>query len=149
MLDRIWLGGFEVDGATVAICDSCTSNGEHAGLLGLNVSSRFLITLDTARREVILEPRDDVRAHLDVRPWLDLEGRGSSWPDGRTEVNITARSLADRPLGQAAVEVRCDEERFELPMGPFAPLETLEVQATIPPPADCDPFTIDLASGHW
>jgi predicted aspartyl protease len=149
VLDRIWLGGFEVVGATVAVCDSCTSGGTHAGLLGLNVSSRFLITLDTARREVILEPHSPLRDRLDVRPWLDLEGRGATWPDGRTEVTITARNLADRALSKASVEVRCQAERFELSMGPFAPGETLEVQASIPPPNDCDPFTIDLASGAW
>lgn len=149
ILDRLWLGGFEVPGATVAVCDSCTSGGEHAGLLGLNVSSRFLITLDTARREVILEPRPDLRNHLDVRPWLDLHGRGATWPDGRTEVTITAHNLAERSLGSASVEVRCNPERFELPMGPFAPGESLEAQATIPPPADCDPFTIELVSGSW
>lgn len=149
VLDRIWLGGFEVPGATVAVCDSCTSGGAHAGLLGLNVSSRFLITLDTARREVILEPRDSLRDHLDVRPWLDLEGRGATWPDGRTEVTISATNLANRELRDARVEVRCEAERFEITMGPFAPRETLEVQATIPPPNDCDPFTIDLAAGAW
>jgi predicted aspartyl protease len=149
VLDRIWLGGFEVAGATVAVCDSCTSGGAHAGLLGLNVSSRFLITLDTARREVILEPRAAPRDHLDVRPWLDLEGRGATWPDGRTEVTVTASNLADRELREASVEVRCQAESFELTMGPFAPRETLEIQATIPPPNDCDPFTIDLASGAW
>ncbi len=149
VVDRIWLGGFEVPGATVAICDSCTSGGEHAGLLGLNVSSRFLITLDTARREVILEPRSDVRDRLDVRPWLDLSGRGASWPDGRTEVTITAHNQADRPLEHASVEVRCERDRFELTMGPFEPGQILEAQASIPPPAVCDPFTIDLAHGRW
>ncbi len=149
VLDRLWLGGFEVEGVTIAACDSCTSGGEHAGLLGLNVSSRFLITLDTARREVILEPRTELRHHLDVRPWLDLHGKGATWPDGRTEVTITAHNQAERGLSQAAVEVRCDRERFELTLGPFAPGESLETQASIPAPADCDPFTIDLTSGTW
>jgi predicted aspartyl protease len=148
-LDRIWLGGFEVTGATVAVCDECTAGGAHAGLLGLNVSSRFLITLDTARREVILEPREQVRDQLDMRPWLDLSGRGVTWPDGRTEVTVSATNLADRALGRARVEVRCDGQRFELSMGPFAPRETLEAQASIPPPTDCDPFTIELATGAW
>jgi len=149
VVDKIWLGGFEVSGATVAVCDSCTSGGMSAGLLGLNVSSRFLITLDTARQEVILEPREQLRAHLDVRPWLDLTGRGASWPDGRTEVTITAENLSSRPLSQAKVEVRCEDERFELSLGPFAARETLEAQATIPPPAVCDPFSIDLTHGSW
>jgi predicted aspartyl protease len=149
VLDRIWLGGFEVAGATVAVCDQCTSSGAHAGLLGLNVSSRFLITLDTARREVILEPRAQVKDQLDLRPWLDLSGRGATWPDGRTEVTVTATNMADRPVERARVEVRCAGERFELTMGPFAARETLEAQASIPPPTDCDPFTIELATGAW
>ncbi len=149
VVDRIWLGGFEVQGATVAVCESCATGGPSAGLLGLNVSSRFLITLDTARQEVILEPREAPRTHLDVRPWLDLAGRGATWPDGRTEVTISAENLATRPMTQARVEVRCEDERFELTMGPFAARETLEATASIPPPARCDPFTIDLASGRW
>jgi clan AA aspartic protease (TIGR02281 family) len=150
VLDRVWLGGIEVSGVTVAVCDSCNAGGDHSGLLGLNVSSRFLITLDTARRELLFEPRSAGRAdHLDVRPWLDLEGRGRSWPDGRTEVEISATNLGGRPMGRASVEVSCAGERFELPVGPFEPHETIEATATIPPPHDCDPFTIDLASGAW
>ncbi len=150
VVDRIWLGGFEVPGATVAICDACTSGGEHAGLLGLNVSSRFLITLDTARKEVILEPRDDEGpAQLDVRPWLDLAGQGKTWPDGRTEVEVTATNNAARDLSLAVVEVRCHDDRYELRMGPFAPGEKRVDRATIRAPADCDPFNIDLAHGSW
>jgi clan AA aspartic protease (TIGR02281 family) len=149
VLDRVWLGGLEVSGVTVAICDSCNTSGQYAGLLGLNVSSRFLITLDTARQELLLEPRDGGATHLDVRPWLELDAQGRTWPDGRTELSLTAHNRASRPMGRATVAVTCAERRFELPVGPFDPGESLQVEANIPAEADCDPFTVDLARGVW
>ena len=149
-IERLWLGGFEVPGVTVAICESCSASGDHAGLLGLNVSGRFLITLDTARQEVILEPRTDGgRAHLDLRPWLDIEGRGTSWPDGRTEVMVRGRNLADRDMAAALVEIRCAGERFEVQLGSIPARELREVQVTVPAPTDCDPFSLDLVHGSW
>ncbi len=150
IVDRLWLGGFDASGVTIAICEACAASEEHAGLLGLNVSSRFLITLDTARKEMILEPRqDDHRAHLDVRPWLELDGRGTTWPDGRTEVRISGTNLADRVLQKAIVEIECAERRYEAELAGLGSGETRLAQVSIPPRADCNPFSIDLAHGQW
>ena len=40
MVERVWVGGFEVEGVSIAVCDAC-ANGDAVGLLGLNVSERF------------------------------------------------------------------------------------------------------------
>ncbi|MFH1467618.1 MAG: retropepsin-like aspartic protease [Pseudomonadota bacterium] len=150
ILDRVWLGGFEVAGVTVAVCEACATDADHVGLLGLNVSSRFLITLDTARRELIFEPHaDQSRQHLDVRPWLFLTGKGRTWPDGHTEVTVGALNHAPRPILQATAEVRCHEERYEVVLGPIDAGGHAKESKRIPAPADCDPFTVDLARGSW
>lgn len=150
ILDRIWLGGFEVAGVTVAVCEACATDADHVGLLGLNVSSRFLITLDTARKELIFEPhKDQSSQHLDVRPWLDLVSQGRTWPDGHTQVTVTAVNHAPWAVARAVAEIRCGEGRWEASFASIAPGGRGEAKARIPAPADCDPFTVDLARGSW
>jgi predicted aspartyl protease len=149
VLERIWLGGFEVPGVTVAVCDACAGD-DQVGLLGLNVSGRFLITLDTARKELIFEPHEEAAGlHLDVRPWLDLGGKGRTWPDGHTEITLTAVSHAPRAVARAVVEIRCGEGRWEAPFAHIAAGGREQAQARIPAPADCDPFTVDLVRASW
>ena len=64
LVDKVWVGGFEVEGVSIAVCDACVSD-EAVGLLGLNVSERFLVTVDGAREELVLAPRAGARrAHV-------------------------------------------------------------------------------------
>jgi len=150
IVDRVWLGGFEVGGVTVDVCETCGGDGEQVGLLGLNVSGRFLITLDTARKELILEPHaSPTGQHLDVRPWIDLTSRGRTWPDGHTEIDVTAFNRARRALDGAVVEISCGPGRWEAPLGAIAARGHGAASARVPAPADCDPFSVELVRGSW
>ena len=150
VVDRLWVGGLEVPGVTVAVCDSCASPGAQAGLLGLNVSGRFLLTLDTVRREVVLVPRSDgPQAALDARPWVDLDTRGTSWPDGRTDFRVRARNDAPRPVVEALVRIGCGETTFDVDLGPVGPGDEVVREASVPPGTTCSPFRVELARARW
>ncbi len=150
VVDRLWVGGLEVPGVTVAVCDACASPGAQAGLLGLNVSGRFLLTLDTVRREVVLTPRaDGPQAALDARPWVDLDARGTSWPDGRTEFRIRALNRGPRAITEAVVRLGCDEATFDVDLGSVGRGEEVVREASVPPGTDCSPFRAELARARW
>ena len=91
MLDRMWLGGLPVDGITVGVCEPCSNDDDVT--LGLNVSRRFLVTVDQARQELVLQPRGEPsRAGGDVRYWVEVGSTATRWPDGRMEVGVSATS---------------------------------------------------------
>ncbi|MBN1335989.1 MAG: retropepsin-like domain-containing protein [Deltaproteobacteria bacterium] len=150
LADRLWVGGLEVPGVTIAVCDTCADPGSRAGLLGLNVSGRFLLTLDTVRREVVLTPRlDGPLAALDARPWVDLDARGTHWPDGHTEFRIRVRNDGPRPLAEALVRIGCGDATFDVDLGPVGAGEALSREASVPSGTDCSPFRADLARARW
>ena len=85
LLDTVWMAGLGVDGVSVASCESCATEGS-VGLLGLNVSGQFQVTLDPARRVIVLIPNSATPdRQIDVSPWLELEGTFrelGGWPGG-------------------------------------------------------------------
>jgi hypothetical protein len=149
IVDRLWLGGMEVDGVTVALCDECASDA-YVGLLGLNVTHRFLVTLDTARQEMLLRPRQDSRLRtLDIAPWLSLEARTMSWPDGRVEVAVKGRNLSARRLLSADVDVGCDEAAWRVGLGEIRPGVEPESRVTLPDSPACGALRMNLATATW
>ncbi len=150
LLDRVWLGGFEVRRVTVSVCEACADDEDGTvGLLGLNVSGRFLVTTDHARRELLLRPRGhDGDATLDISPWLKVSASAVQWSDGRVDVEVRAANRAPWPVAEADVEIRCDRtwtaHLRDLPAGGEA-----REQVALPVGADCDPYTVALARAAW
>lgn len=148
LLERVWIGGLEVDGVTVSVCDACA--GEHAvGLLGLNVSGRFLATVDHAHQELLLEPqpgRDD--RSLDVGHWLELGATATRWPDGRMEVQVRARNRSARPVSHADVAIACDRD-WVAGLDDIAPGSSADTVVSLPAGSRCDGYTVRLAGASW
>lgn len=71
---RMRLGSASLEHVTVALCDECAPPGL-AGLLGLNFTRHFLVSIDQQKRRLTLTaqggPRDRI---MDVDPFLQLSG---------------------------------------------------------------------------
>jgi hypothetical protein len=148
LLPRIWVGGFEVEGVTVGVCDECVG-GDTVGLLGLNVSGRFLVTVDQARHEILLRPRTGAEDRtVDITHWVDLSAEATRYGDGRIEVAVQVENRSDRRIHTADVEINCNQS-FVAALEDLAPRKRVETVVSLPPGTDCSKYTIRLDRGTW
>jgi hypothetical protein len=149
LLDRLWLGETAIEGVTVAVCDDCSQDGT-AGLLGLNVSQQFRLSVDHETREVVLEdvpgPAD---RHLDLTHWLKLEGQATRWPTGRVVIDLTATNRSPRHIIEAVVEVECPDRSFAVTLADIPGGSSQQTSFELPRGASCDSYSIVLRSGRW
>ncbi|MCY1056927.1 retropepsin-like aspartic protease [Nannocystis sp. SCPEA4] len=78
-LPKLRLGGIELKGLLVSVCDGC-ANDRSQGLLGLNVMREFLVEMDYQAERMKLLPRPhDGRANraYDIYPAVQIEVEGS------------------------------------------------------------------------
>ncbi|MBZ5715607.1 retropepsin-like aspartic protease family protein [Nannocystis pusilla] len=78
-LPKLRLGGIELEGLLVSVCDGC-ANDRSQGLLGLNVMREFLVEMDYQAERMKLLPRPhDGRANraYDIYPAVQIEVEGS------------------------------------------------------------------------
>lgn len=149
MLPKVWVGGLPVEGVTVGVCEECADE-RTSGLLGLNVSSQFLVTVDTARREVVFQARDGGTDRLiDVAPWLDVRATATLYPDTRVEVEVTAENRADRLVAQATVGLACGEDRFVVRLADIAPGASAVGTANLPRGTDCQDYRVSIDHASW
>ena len=147
LLERVWLGGMAIDGVTVGICESCAHDDE-VGLLGLNVSGRFLVTVDQEAREIQLQPRKSDDRTADIRYWVEPSARATRWDDGRIEVEATLVNNAPRTVRDAVVRIDCGEP-FTARFPPVAAGDEEVVRVGLPDGTDCAGYTIALESARW
>lgn len=148
LLDRVWIGGMEVQGVTVSLCDEC-ADADTVGLLGLNVSGLFKVTVDSAREELVLEPRDGpLNRAVDVAPWLGLQATATRWEDGRIEVEVRGHNTSSRPIAQAVVGIHC-EDAWVAELRDLAPGQKASAVVALPVGVACTDFTIALERASW
>lgn len=148
LLDRVWLGGFPVEGVTVAVCDLCGSD-DSRGLLGLNVSGQFTVTVDPGQRMLILEPQVAPGRPLDLAHWVDLQATATAYTDGRVEVEVTGDNLSERDIALVDVSIECQDAVFETQLDALIPGEQAATQVSLPRGTNCDPYRIRLTGGRW
>jgi hypothetical protein len=140
VLPMVWLGGYEVGAITVAVCEACGS-GELSGLLGLNISEGFLVTLDPARQELLLQPRDQ-RGRRDIRYWVKLSSR---WVG--TDLTISVHNRSERSISDLQIGIDCRSGiRFvfdEVPPG-----ETTTLRRSIDLDG-CEGGSLEVLGGRW
>ena len=148
LLDRLWVGGLEVEGVSISVCDACATE-EAVGLLGLNVSERFLVTVDGAREELVLAPREGANNRaVDVTPWIDLQAEATRWPDGRTEVMLEAENQSRRWIERLTVAIQCDQTRYA-ELRDIGPRQVNHVEVSIPAGTNCERFKVSIDSARW
>ena len=149
LLDRVWIGGFPVEGVTVAVCEEC-GGGEDAGLLGLNVSGQFTVTTDPSRREMVLEPLgQDADRHLDVGHWVEIAATATVWSDGRVVVDVSADNMVDLPMQDLVVDIECSGQTWQATFEELAPLAEADTRVSLPRGTTCTEYRIALSSGSW
>ena len=149
LVDAVWLEDEIVEWVTVAICESCAETG-NAGLLGLNVSTHFRVSMDHEAQELEFKARGGRRnRRLDVQPWLNLSATISQWGDGRVELEINAENRARQDIQSTVVEVKCGDERYSVALDPIPAHGERMTEASLPWGSDCKRFEIRPLSALW
>lgn len=149
LVDAVWLGDAVVEWVTIAVCDTCASEGV-SGLLGLNVTGQFQVSLDHERQEILLGAlAGDENRKLDVGQWLGLESRLLRWQDGRLEVELTGSNRAPVPIASLAAEVECPGGRFEVSLESVQPQDSATRRVALPRGTDCSEYSVSLRRATW
>lgn len=149
LIPRVWVGGLPVDGVTVGVCEECADE-RTAGLLGLNVSGQFLVTVDTVRKEVVFQAREGRQDRIvDIGPWLKVRATAKVWPDERVEVEVIADNNADRTVSEAVVGIHCGEDNFVAKLTDITPGATGTTVSRLPAGSDCDSYRVTLDHAYW
>jgi hypothetical protein len=137
LLDRLWLGGFSVEGVTISVCEGC---GDLSGLIGLNVSSMFRVEVDQQARELTFHPKDGDR-HLDIAHWLGLTltRRGET-------LSVTATNRSPRTIRDAVIQGSCGAP-VTVTLPELLPGE--ERSAKFPDPLRCHRPAVELIQAMW
>lgn len=149
LLDRVWLGGFSVDGVVIAVCEECADDNAR-GLLGLNVSGQFLVTVDPERHEVVLKPRTGrPDRQLDVVHWVEVQATATAWSDGRVSVEVAGNSKVDRPIAEVLVGIHCQGEDYRATLSHIPPFGVTSTKVALPRGTQCEEYRISLDEARW
>ncbi len=149
LIDAIWLGEAVVEWVTVAVCDGC-SNRPAVGLLGLNVSRQFRVTLNHDRRSIELRPRRHrSNRQLDVSQWLEIHSGARRAPDGSIRLELTGQNRSQREIESTVIELRCGEQSFAIQLDHIPPHGEASTELPIPHGTDCSRHFVSLSRGSW
>jgi hypothetical protein len=149
LVDGVALGAETIPWATVAVCDACAEGGV-SGLLGLNVTGLFQVSLDHEEREIDMTLRSRVvDRHGDIVHWLDLDSTARVWTDGRIEVDVTAQNKARAGVEALSIEVACTSRSFAVELESVPPHAARTTQVSLPRGTDCREYRVMLREGRW
>lgn len=112
VIEGAGLGGAEVlDGLAVALCDPCAS-GEVVGLLGLNFSRHFAVTVDHEAGLLLLKPKQKPVSRLyDIRHFVELADARGLWRGPLFSVKLVVRNRSARALHNVRVAAQLTRGR--------------------------------------
>lgn len=149
LIDAVWLDEELVEWVTVAVCEPCANETVH-GLLGLNVSSHFRVSIDHETEEIELVARPGRRnRQLDIQPWLEINSVLRRWGDGRLELSLDVRNRARQGIRSSVLEVRCSDENFTIRLDPIPAHGSLSQSASLPWGNRCESFEIHPLAATW
>ncbi|TVQ91402.1 MAG: hypothetical protein EA397_10135 [Deltaproteobacteria bacterium] len=147
LLDRLWLGDLVMEGIAIATCDACASS-EIAGLLGLNVTGGYNLSIDADHQEVIFTRRADYSRHLDIKPFVEI-GANIRTMGGRVSAEPWLDNLSPRTLRDAEIALRCEDEAWVIEIGSIPPGERGTADRRLPSHEPCDRYQVTLRSASW
>jgi hypothetical protein len=149
LVDAIWLGAAPVEWVTVAVCDGC-ANPPAVGLLGLNVSRRFQVSLDHDRQSIRLGRRQggDNRA-LDIQNWLRIRSEIREDWNGGVRLKLTAMNDSRREIESAVIELECSTSGFAIQLDSIPAKGEATTELVLPRGTDCRQPAFDLSRGSW
>ena len=149
LVDAIWLGSEGVEWITVAVCDTCASPPS-AGLLGLNVSQRFQVSINHDRQAIALRRRHgaDDRS-LDIRNWIQIRSEAQEAWNGRVDVELTVFNSSRQEIESAVVHLECTGAGFAIQVDAIPPHGEASTHAELPRGTDCRQQEIELSRANW
>lgn len=149
VVPEVWVGGLPVTGVTVALCEECADTHVR-GLLGLNVSGQFLVTIDTADQQVLFQARPGSPDRVtDVQPWLDTRATVTLYDDDRAEAEASATNRGPRAVTRAAVGIHCGDSHVAVELGTIPPGQSATARARLPAGAACSSYRVTLDHARW
>ncbi len=148
LVDRIWLGDLMVTNVAIATCEECASS-DTVGLLGLNVSGGYNLTIDADRREVVFSSRAATNRRLDVSPFVDISASLSRFPGGRTEVSVDLVNHAPVSLAAAVAGISCHDQTWEVDIGSVGAGARANARRRLPEHVGCDRYQVALHQASW
>lgn len=156
-LPKLRLGGIELHGLLVSVCDGC-ANDRSQGLLGLNVMREFLVEMDYQAERMKLLPRPhDGRANraYDIYPAVQIEVEGSPeiWL-GRIRWVLLVKNRSTVAIENVVPEVHFSDGQ-RMTGAPIARIEpggsgrSLVEGKTLAEDHEKLGFTLALAEAYW
>lgn len=156
-LPGLRLGGIELRGLLVSVCDGC-ANDRSQGLLGLNVMREFLVEMDyQAERMTLLRRPHEGRANraYDIYPSIQIEVEGSPeiWL-GRIRWVLLVKNRSTVAIENVIPEVQFSDGQ-RMPGAPIARIEpgasgrSLVEGKTLTEDHEKLGFTLALAEAYW
>ena len=149
LIDRLWLGHVVIENVAVAICEPCAQEATR-GLLGLNVTGLFDVTMNSGEQELQLRPvsvSGDRR--LDANHFVQLDATVTMWRMGRVEVAVEATNSAAVSISELVVELVCGDRSFAVQIDDIAAGDTAETELELPRGTDCRTYQVILRSARW
>ena len=149
LVDAVWLGESPVEWVTVAVCDRCV-NPPAVGLLGLNVSQRFQVSLDHDRQVISFDRRQrgDDRS-LDIRYWLRIHSKATETWNGGVEIELTGFNDSRREIRSAVVDLDCSGAIFAIQLDEIPAFGEAVARVELPRNTDCRKQTLELSRAYW
>ncbi len=149
LLDRLWLGHVPIDHVAVAVCDACAQK-EVRGLLGLNVTGLFDVTLNSGQQELELRPADlEGDRRLDVKHFVALDAKVTMWRLGRVEVEVEATNLSEVAISELVVELICGDRSFAVQVDNVPAAGSADTELELPRGTNCRTYQVVLRSARW
>lgn len=154
VIDRLVLGGRLHAGVTFSMCASCpggTFKGKPiVGLLGLNVISRYRVSIDDGAGRIEMSPgtRYSDRTR-DIMPWLVLEDFETTIDTGRHKAFVRVRNIAPRRISEVTLVAKCaDGTQIEVDQKPIEAGAKTTFTKLIAP-GDCRIVGFDFDQPKW
>jgi hypothetical protein len=153
VIEGVAVGGAWVSGGvTVGLCPSCAA-GEVKGLLGLNVTRHFKVTLDHAAGQLVLAPRAGVGHLMDIRPFVKMSGAKGSWRGPQLTVTARLENRAPRMIRAlkvtATVEGEGQRRQIWTEVERVAARSAVEIELQGLLPITGARFSLEVEEGDW
>jgi hypothetical protein len=140
------VGRSRVEPVSISVCEPCAAD-EARGLLGLNVSGRFLMTIDTLEERLILRPRSGGETK-DVSAWVELDAAAVQASGGPVEVTLRVRNRSERDIARVSAKITCERDYFGEVRAIRSGAEASKL-VMLPSGADCSSYTISIHEAAW
>lgn len=152
VVDAMALAHAEIKGGlTIGVCERCSTE-QTEGLLGLNFSRHFLVTVDHDQAQLLLTPRAARDKTLDVRPFIELVGAKSQRLGERIAIDFTVRNRSARAVKDLLIQAEAPGLSNALSTTiPQLPARAERAATIVGLLAGNGPttFTLDVARADW